>query len=168
MNVSGTTARNTLLDPGMISIVPGRNEKDVVLSSAFQTDQKRVLYALSIPEYIETWLQPPVGEDLHLVFNPVAREEFHLDFYRGNALQMSVCGACRVVRANQIQYAWKITSPGLATAMETLVDLKLLSVSGGCVVELKHSGFKSALESAWCCKMWDESLTRLRGIMEKN
>src|SRR5579864_2190696 len=118
MNVSGTKARNTLIDPGMISIVPDRNEKDVVLSSAFQTDHKRVLYALSIPEYIETWLQPPVGEDLHLVFNLGAREEFHLDFYRGNALQVSVRGACRVVSSNQIQYAWKILSPGVA-AMET-------------------------------------------------
>ena len=154
------------LDLGMIARISSRHERDVALSFHFNADSGRVLYALSIPEYIEAWLQAPDTDDMRFVFNQVAEETFCIDLYRGQTLQASVDASCWVVGPNQVRYIWKTTS-SLDTT-ETLVDMKLLSGSGGCVLALKHSGFNDPGESARCRRMWQQSLERLGRLMEKN
>jgi uncharacterized protein YndB with AHSA1/START domain len=154
------------LDSGMIAKIPAQYERDVALSFQFKADSSRVFYALSIPEYIEAWLQAPDTEELRFVFNQVAEETFRIDLYRGETRQASVDGSCWVVGSNQVRYIWKTTS--LIDTTETLVDMKLLSGSGGCVLALKHSGFNDPAESARCRRMWQQSLERLCRLVEKN
>ena len=170
MNGLTDTKHNTQIDPGldprMIAALPGQHERDVALSFQFKADSSRVFYALSIPEYIEAWLQAPDTDDLRFVFNQVAEETFRIDLYRGETLQASVDGSCWVVGSNQVRYIWKTTS--LIDTTETLVDMKLLPGSGGCVLALKHSGFRDPAESARCRRMWQQSLERLCRLMEKN
>jgi hypothetical protein len=165
------TKQNTLIDPGLIdsgmmATIPAQYERDVVLSFRFRADSSRLLYALSIPEYIEVWLHAPDAEELQFVFNLVTKDSFRIDLYRSGALQTSVHGSCQVMGVNQVRHIWKIISP--AGNSETLVDMKLLCGSGGCVLALKHSGFRDALERAWCSRMWQRSLERLGRLMEKN
>jgi uncharacterized protein YndB with AHSA1/START domain len=154
------------LDSGMIARFPSQHERDVALSFQFKADSSRVFYALSIPEYIEAWLQAPDTEELRFVFNQVAEETFRIDLYRGETRQASVDGSCWVVGSNQVRYIWKTTS--LIETTETLVDMKLLPGSGGCVLALKHSGFNDPAESARCRRMWQQSLQRLCRLVEKN
>ena len=154
------------LDPRMIARISSRRAKEVALSFQFKADSSRVFYALSLPEYIEAWLRAPDTDDLRFVFNQVAEETFRIDLYRGQTLQASVDGSCWVVGANQVRYIWKITT--VLDTTETLVDMKLLSGSGGCVLALKHSGFNDPTESARCRRMWEQSLECLGRLMEKN
>jgi uncharacterized protein YndB with AHSA1/START domain len=154
------------IDLGMMATIPGQYERDVALSFKFKADSSRVFYALSIPEYIEVWLQAPDIDDLRFVFNQTAEETFRIHLYRGDTLQASVDGSCRVVAENQVRYLWKTTSP--ITTTETVVDMKLLCGPAGCVLALKHSGLKDSAESARCRRMWQQSLERLCRLMEKN
>jgi uncharacterized protein YndB with AHSA1/START domain len=153
------------LDSGMIAKFPAQHERDVALSFQFKADSSRVFYALSIPEYIEAWLQAPDTEG-RFVFNHIEEETFCIDLYRGETLQATVDGSCWVVGSNQVRYIWRTTS--LLDTTETLVDMKLLSGSGGCVLALKHSGFNDPAESARCRRMWQQSLQRLCRLVEKN
>ena len=162
----GNVEQNILNSPGMMGVVENQRTNDVVLSYRIMADSSRVMYALSIPEYIEAWLQAPNPEALQFVFNLEAEQAFRIDLYRAEALQKSVHGSCRVVSANQVSYTWETTS-SLGTH-ETLVEIQLRYSSGGCILALKHSGFKDAKESAWCCKMWQQSLERLCRIMARN
>ena len=157
---------DSALDPRMIARISSRHEKEVALSFQFKADSSRVFYAISLPEYIEAWLRAPDTDDLHFVFNQVGEETFRIDLYRGQTLQASVDGSCWVVGANQVRYIWKITT--VLDTTETLVDMKLLSGSGGCVLALKHSGFNDPTESARCRRMWEQSLECLGRLMEKN
>jgi uncharacterized protein YndB with AHSA1/START domain len=154
------------LDPGIMARVSSQQERDVALSFQFKADSSRVFYALSIPEYIEAWLEAPDTDDLRFVFNQVAEETFRIDLYRGQTLQASVDGSCWVVGENQVRYIWKTASP--IALSETVVDMKLLRGPGGCVLALKHSGLKDPVESARCRRMWQQSLERLSRLMEKN
>ena len=156
----------TLIDSAVTALLPGSSEQDIALSFRFKADAGRVFYALSIPEYIETWLQAPHAGGLHFVFNSVTQESFSLDLYRGESLQAIVHGLCRVVGANQVRYVWKTT--GLSGTTETRVDMKLLCDAAACVLALKHSGFKDANECVWCREMWYQSLERLSRLMERN
>lgn len=158
--------QNSLNGSGMIRMVANQRTSDVVLSHRIMADSSRVMYALSIPEYIEAWLGAPSTESLQFVFNLEGEQEFRIDLYSAEALQMSVQGSCRIVSSNQVRYTWKTTSS--LGAHETLVDMQLRYSSGGCILALKHSGFKDARESAWCCKMWQQSLERLCRIMARN
>ena len=153
------------LDPGMIATTSSQHERDVALSFQFKADSSRVFYALSIPEYIEAWLQAPDTEG-RFVFNQIEEETFCIDLYRGETLQATVDGSCWVVGSNQVRYIWRTTS--LLDTTETLVDMKLLSGSGGCVLALRHSGFNDPAESARCRRMWQQSLQRLCRLVEKN
>lgn len=166
MNGLAGTKHSTLLDPGMMGVIPGEHDRDVALSFRFNADGSRVFYAVSIPEYIEAWLKAPDTDELQCVFKQVAEETFRIDLYRGQTLQASIDGSCWVVGTNQVRYVWKTTSP-MGTS-ETLVDMKLLCGSGGCVLALKHSGFRDQVESARCSRMWHQSLERLSRIMERN
>jgi Activator of Hsp90 ATPase homolog 1-like protein len=154
------------LDWGPIAKISSPHERDVALSFQFRADSSRVFYALSIPEYIEAWLQAPDTDDLHFAFNQVAEETFRIDLYRGEALQASIDASCWVVGTNQVRYIWKTISPIDTT--ETIVDMKLLAGSCGCVLALKHSGFNNPAETARCRRMWQQSLERLGRLVEKN
>lgn len=158
-----TSAPHTTIRPAVTALLLGSPEEDIALSFRFNADASRVFYALSIPEYIETWLQAPHAGGLHFVFNSVAQESFRVDLYRGESLQAIVHGVCRVVGANQVRYVWKIT--GLTGTTETLVDMKLLCDARACVLALKHSGFKDANLCVWCREMWNRSLERLSRLM---
>jgi uncharacterized protein YndB with AHSA1/START domain len=166
VNGVSDTVRNTQNDPGMTVMMPHQHERDVALSFKIEAESSRVFYALSIPEYIEAWLQPPDTADTKFVFNLVGQETFRIDLYRAEALQSSVHCSCCVVGANQIRYIWKTTSPVNTT--ETLVDMHVLCASDGCVLGLKHSGFKDTVESAWCSRMWYQSLEKLCRLMRKH
>jgi hypothetical protein len=157
--------RNILNNPEMMAMVLGQSERDVVLSLKIEADSSRVLYALSIPEYIEAWLQTPDAEGLQSVFNLVAQESFRIDLYRAQALQASVYGSCCVMNTNQVRYNWKRMSP--ISTSETLVDIQLFCGPGACILGLRHSGFKDMAESTWCDNMWHRSLESLCRLMEK-
>jgi uncharacterized protein YndB with AHSA1/START domain len=151
---------------GMLTMVPDLHEKDVFLSRRIEAESSRVFYALSIPEYIEAWLLVPSAEDLRSVFELDSRESFHIDVYRAETFQASIRGSCCVVSASQIRYSWETTSP--SGSAETLVEMQLLCAPRGCILGLKHSGFRDAVESAWHREMWFESLKKLSRLMEKN
>jgi len=150
----------------MVAGIPSQYKRDVVLSFRFEADISRVFNALSIPEYIEAWLQAPDAEELRFAFDPAAQQTFRVDFYRAATVQATVHGSCCVQGANRVRYIWKTSSP-LGSA-ETAVDMQLRLGLSGCILGLKHSGFQNVVESAWCCKMWYRSLERLGRLLGKN
>ena len=151
---------------GTLALLPDLHEKDVFLSRRITAESSRVFYALSIPEYIEAWLLVPGEEDLQSVFELDAPESFHIDLYRTETFQAGIRASCYVVSTSRIRYNWETTSP--SGSAETLVEMQLLCAPRGCVLGLKHSGFRDAVESAWHRKMWHQSLDKLSRLMEKN
>jgi hypothetical protein len=139
---------------------------DVILSYRIEAESSRVLYALSMPEYIEAWLQAPDADDFRFAFNPEARDGFRVDLYQNEVLQSSLYSSCRIVSSNQVRYVWKTISAN--SISDTVVDMHLRSSPGGCILSLKHSGFKENAESIWCYKMWHRSLECLCKLMSRN
>src|SRR5260370_5066318 len=97
----------------MIARIPVQHVRDVALSFQFKADRSRVSYALSIPEYIEAWLQAPNQypdidiDDLRFVFNQVAEETFGIDLYRATPLHSSINASSWIVADNQHRYLCK-------------------------------------------------------------
>lgn len=167
-NVKGANqVKQSLLDnPEMLAIVGCKRTRDVALAFRIGAASSRVMYALSMPEYIEAWLPAPDAEGLHFLFNPVTQDAFRIDIYRAETLRTSIYSSCCVVSVNQVRYAWRVASSTGST--ETLIDMRLRDSSDGCILELKHSGLRDAVDSAWYFRMWNQSLGRLSRLMRKD
>jgi uncharacterized protein YndB with AHSA1/START domain len=161
-----STEQKILNAPWMTTGIQTQSASDVILSYRIEAETSRVLYALSMPEYIEAWLQAPDDDTFRFAFDPETREGFRIDLYQGEVRQSSLYSACRVVSSNQVRYVWKTISPN--SISDTLVDMHLRSSPGGCILGLKHSGFKDNVESTWCYKMWHRSLECLCKLMSRN
>jgi hypothetical protein len=160
-----STEQKILNTPWMATSIQPQSA-DVILSYRIEAESSRVLYALSMPEYIEAWLQAPDADAFRFAFNPEARDGFRIDFFRNEVLQSSLYSSCRVVSSNQVRYVWKTISAN--SISDTVVDMHLRSSPGGCILSLKHSGFKENAESIWCYKMWHRSLECLCKLMSRN
>jgi uncharacterized protein YndB with AHSA1/START domain len=158
--------QNIVSSSEMLRTIPSRHVNDVALAFRIEAASSRVLYALSMPEYIEVWLQAPAREGLQFVFDFVTQDAFRIDLYLAERLQASIHNSCRVVRANQVRYEW--TASSAAGTAETLVDIQLRDGSGACILGLRHSGFKNTGDNAWCSRMWQQSLERLCRLMRKD
>lgn len=159
------TRPNILDNPRILALLVDRNDKNVALSSRICADRSRIFYAVSIPEYIEAWLRFPPEEGLRFVFEPMEEQTFRITLYRAEASIRSIHANCYIRNSSQIRYTWKTR---FATGItNTVVDIKLLSVSGGCTLALAHSGFQDAADSAWHSKIWQLSLENLGRLMEK-
>lgn len=158
--------RNVLNNPEMLTMVSCQQARDVTLAFRIEAASSRVMYALSMPEYIEAWFQAPEAAGVQFLFHPVTENSFHIDLYCAEMLQTSIYSWCRVVSVNQVRYTWRtISSAGTA---ETRVDMSVRDSSGGCILGLKHTGFRTTADSAWYLKMWNQSLGRLSRLMKKN
>lgn len=168
MNEKGANEmeQSLLNNPEMLITVHGQQTSDISLAFRIEAAISRVMFALSIPEYIEAWLQAPDTEELQFLFNAITQDAFRIDLYRAETLERSIHGFCRVVNANQVRYTWGTTSSTGTT--ETLVDMWLRNGSGGCILGLKHSGFRDTADSMWCRRMWNQSLGRLSRLMKKD
>jgi uncharacterized protein YndB with AHSA1/START domain len=161
----GDIRPNILDSPRITPLLAAQSDNDVALSFRIRADCSRVFYAISIPEYIEAWFRLPVEEGLRFVFNPIAQQAFRIDLYRAEAPLGSIHSDCNIMNANQIRYTWKTRYSTDVT--NTVVEMKLLSVSRGCTLTLKHSGFRDGAENTWHTKLWGLSLESLCRLMEK-
>jgi hypothetical protein len=150
---------------GTMAVTQERVELDVALSIEIKAEGYRVLYALTIPEYMEAWLQMPNSEKLECFADPKAPNSFHIDLYSFEAPYASIEGCCLLSSPDRIIYLWKNSCVG--NTAETMVGIRLKSSAGQCTVELKHSGFCNVEESVWHSRMWHSSLDKLSGLMAK-
>jgi len=134
----------------------------IVLSSEIGVESRRLMYALSIPEYIEAWLRPPGADEL-LVFDFLAQDRFQIDLYRSEARRASIHAYTRVLGKDQICYAWKIISA--AGILHTTVDFTLTGRQNRCNLLLNHLGFRTGEDRTWHSSMWRRSMMKLREIV---
>jgi uncharacterized protein YndB with AHSA1/START domain len=142
-----------------------RAELDVAVSVEIRAESRRVLYALTIPEYMEAWLQMPDLEKLECSADSRAPNSFHIDLYSSEASHTRIEGFCLLSSPDWIVYLWKNSCAG--NNAETMVGIHLRSGPGQCTVDLKHSGFCNLEESVWHSRMWHSSLDKLCKLMTK-
>jgi uncharacterized protein YndB with AHSA1/START domain len=150
---------------GTIAATLKRAELDVAMSVEIKAESRRVLYALTLPEYMEAWLQMPDWERLECSADPRAPNSFHIDLYSSETSYARIEGFCLLSNPNRIIYRWKNTCAG--STAETMVGIHLTSGPGQCIVDLEHRGFCNMEESVWHSRMWHSSLDKLCRLMTK-
>jgi len=135
-----------------------------VASVEVEADIRRVLYAVSIPEYIEAWLKVP-GID-RVEFHPLNRsfDKFQIDLYSFDRFQGTIYASCFLSKPNKFTFRWRTDSTG--NGAESIVEIQLCKRLTMCVVNLRHSGLCGSEGREWHFTMWQRSLERLRRLVE--
>jgi hypothetical protein len=135
-----------------------------VTSVQVETDICRVLYAVSIPEYLEAWLEVP-GID-RIEFHPLNRsfDKFQIDLYSFDRFQGTSYASCLLSKPNRVTFRWRTDSAG--NGAESIVEIRLWKHLTMCIVNLSHSGLCGSEGREWHFRMWQCSLERLRRLVE--
>jgi uncharacterized protein YndB with AHSA1/START domain len=141
-------------------------EREIALHMTLSADRRRIFDALTLPEYIETWLSLP-GEHSNCR-TVAARTEngYQLDHYGLDRLDFSISGNYRVCRRARMLFTWRkssATSDPLSTP-ESLVLIRLYGAFAQSTLLLTHTGRFSESEYGWTCDLWTLSLRKLQTL----
>jgi uncharacterized protein YndB with AHSA1/START domain len=137
---------------------------EVLVSVQIEAEPSRVLYALAIPEYMESWLQFPEMERIVCQPEHSSFDRFRIDLICSGGRQRTILGSCLLSKPNRITYLWeRDVADGRA---QSTVEMRLLGGPSRCTLKLRHTGFRSQDEREWHSRTWPCSLGNLCKLME--
>jgi hypothetical protein len=139
---------------------------DVCASVRIRADVRRILYALSMPEYMDAWLEMPGTERVECHSERWPFDRFRIDMFSPNAKLRCIYGSCLLSKPNRVTYLW---STSLEKSLsQSVVEIHIL---GGpnrrCALKLRHRGLTIEEDRKWYSTMWQRSLDKLRILMER-
>src|SRR5260221_14202338 len=85
---------------------------DVHASVLIEAEFRRILYALTMPEYMEAWLRFPGSEKVECRAETRSVSNFRIHVESAAALPRTIYGSCFFSRPNTITYLWDRTRMG--------------------------------------------------------
>ena len=131
---------------------------------SIRADTRRLFHALTVPEYLETWLCLP-GH--HLGCSTAAtriKDDYLLEHYCGTSAALSITGSYLVCRRRNVSFSWNVNGDLLVP--ETRVDIRLRGDFENSRLLLMHSGFASSADYAWHKALWTASMGRLMRLYD--
>jgi uncharacterized protein YndB with AHSA1/START domain len=139
---------------------------DVRASVAIHAEWRRILNALTVPEFMDVWLTMPGIERLECNPEQWSSGGFRIDAFVAGRPQRSIYGSCFRSRPDEISYLWEKAHS--RSGANSLVTMRLRGGPRKCSVHLKHHGLCNQKERDWYSSMWQISLDKLRRVMERN
>jgi hypothetical protein len=146
--------------------MPSESETPLEFTASVKIESEcwRILSALTIPEYLEAWLETPDGEGIVCHSESSAFAKFRINFLNSSA-NRSVINVSRIQsRPDTITLIWENYQFGKITT--STVDILVRSGPRRCTLILKHTGFRSINELDWYSNVWNLSLSKLCRLME--
>ncbi|HKR26776.1 MAG TPA: SRPBCC domain-containing protein [Acidobacteriaceae bacterium] len=130
---------------------------DFSIDLGIDAESRSVFYALTVPEYLETWLRPSGCRRVSFAQKPSG---FRVQFFFDDLPPVTVDADSSVCRPDQIVLNWT------AGSSTSIVCIRLQSCGGRTILHLRHRRFASEQESLWHGDLWTSSLERLAAFLE--
>ena len=125
-------------------------------------DRHRLFHALTVPEYMETWISLPGFESSHNIAVSRMPGSYRIDQYGTQGIESSVTGCDLFCRRSKMLFTWNRSQ--VEGVPESLVLLRLCGDFARTSLCLSHSGLSSRKEYLWHQDFWEASLGRLRSL----
>jgi uncharacterized protein YndB with AHSA1/START domain len=129
---------------------------DILASIRIKADPRRILYALAMPEYIETWLSIPGADRIECCSERRSYDSFRIDLFSSGVMSRSIHGSCFLSKPNRIIYTWERDHTG--RCYKSIVNMHLSGGTSLSKLWLRHSGLSNWEEREWHLKMWNSDL----------
>ena len=153
----GIRARHARLDDD-----PSCGFHSLSLEVSIPADIRRLFHALTVPEYVETWMSVP-GERPGCS-TVAARTDDH--YAIGHSCQgrpsVSISGSYRMCRRRNVVFSWRVD--GELSVPETEVEIRLRGDFERTTLVLSHTGFAARRDFEWHSALWTTSMRRLASL----
>jgi hypothetical protein len=126
-------------------------ESQIAMRATLKADKRRIFDALTLPEYMETWLCLPCSHSSCRTTASQTGSRFRFDHFVADALDLSITGCYQVCRRGKMSFTWQ-------------KSIRLYGEFACSTLCLTHSGFLSPDEHRWHSDMWQLSLTKLQAL----
>lgn len=142
------------------------SEQRIALQVNVAADRRRIFDALTLPEYIETWLSLPCAHTGCLTIASQADSSYRLDHYAEDGLDLSISGSYRVCRRGKMFFSWRKSRAldGSEFLPESAVQIRLYGDFARSTLCLSHTGYFSEGEYRWHSELWNRSLRKLQQL----
>ena len=133
---------------------------------SIRADTRRLFHALTVPEYLETWLCLP-GHLGCATTATLINDDYMLEHSCGDRPSLAITGTYLMCRRRNVLFSWRVD--GEVFIPETQVEIRLQGNFENTIVTLRHTGFTSTADCVWHNALWSASmarLTRLYGITD--
>ena len=143
---------------------PDADRLTVYLEANIRADVRRLFYALTAPEYLETWLHFPGHEGGCSTFATVVDCDYMIVHLCQRFGRTAVTGRYRVRERRNVMFSWRLE--GMQSLPESHVDIRLSGNFEYTTLALRHRGFDSWQQYLWHRSLWSRSLERLGRLFD--
>jgi uncharacterized protein YndB with AHSA1/START domain len=131
----------------------------VSLKRNVRADARQLFHALTVPEYMETWVSFPDDHPSCLSVASRTDHEYSITHWCSGRATALISGIYLVCQRHRLALSWR--AKGTASVDQTYVDIRLRGNFESTTVLLRHSGFDSREAFDWHKALWSTSLDRL-------
>jgi hypothetical protein len=142
------------------------SEKDLAinLSIDVDADARRIFQALTVPEYIETWITFPSQASDSIVQATEEENGYRIDHYAEGRRAVSIRSSYLFRHQRKMRMCWRKVRA--LNCDESVVDFRLRGNFARSVLELKHTAIESPAELDWLLRLWHNSLCKLASLLK--
>lgn len=130
---------------------------------SIRADTRRLFHALTVPEYLETWLSLPGHPGCSTTATRI-NDDYLLEHSCGDRPSVAITGTYLLCRRRNVLFSWSVD--GDIFIPETRVEIRLQGNFEKTILSLRHSGFASTSDCAWHKDLWAFSMSRLTRLYE--
>jgi uncharacterized protein YndB with AHSA1/START domain len=142
-----------------VSKQPMSDRWTVLLEFSIRADARRLFHALTVPEYIETWLSFPGHHGNCANLARTAEHDYAIEHRCEGKASVTIAGTYSVRQRHNLMFSWRVD--GDPSVPESSVDIRLRGNFESTTLMLRHKGFESAMQCAWHRALWTASIERL-------
>jgi hypothetical protein len=135
----------------------------VRISAVFKAAPSRLYYALTIPEYIETWLTPPDSDEVRCMGNPTAGEPLSIEMRHDRQVTANIFADYKSISGQDLNIRWYVQSRTRAYSSQLRVSIRIIRADA--LLRIRHSGFAHADDWRWHQELWGLSLAKMQMLI---
>jgi hypothetical protein len=135
----------------------------IEMSIDVDADARRIFSALTVPEYLEAWIDLPDCGKNSVIVAAATDNGYRLDHYTDGRVNVSIAGSYLFCHQRKLRLFWRETR--LPNHADSLVDFRLRGNFGSSVLELRHMSLGSTEEYIWHERLWRGSLDKLTSLL---
>jgi hypothetical protein len=135
----------------------------VAMSIDVDADARRIFQALTLPEYLETWIRLPEHTERSQVIASLDSDGYTLDHCCAGRRTVSIKSCYIFCHQRKMRLSWRKTCHSFRS--DSVVDFRLRGNFASSILELRHFALDSASELIWHKKFWQRSLEKLASLL---
>jgi len=137
----------------------------VNLECSVAADTRRIFDALTVPEYIETWICVPGHHPECCNVTSRNAHGFQIEHHCSSGTTTKISGTYCSFLKRKLSFSWN-PAPG-SSAGDSFVDIRLHGDFERSILRLRHFGLDSEDDFNWHSAFWSSSIARLCRLFER-